>query len=181
MRQEDRRPTLAVRELMPGDHAPWLTLWESYNAFYDRKGVTALAPEITQTTWQRFFDPGEPIHALVAELDGRLVGFAHLVFRRTTLSIPPACYLQDLFTAEEARGCGVATNLIHAVVERARAEGSELLYWQTQETNARARALYDRIAERSGFIIYRKRLEPSCGKRLKLNRSGKLDLLKEFR
>ena len=139
---------------MPGDHAPWLTLWESYNAFYDRKGVTALAPEITQTTWQRFFDPGEPMFALVAESDGGLVGLVHYLFHRSTSRIAPTCYLQDLFTLPAARGKGVGRALIEAVYSRARDQGLQRVYWQTHESNATGRRLYDRVAENEGFIVY---------------------------
>ena len=150
---------MVIREPSADDYSQWLTLWDGYNAFYGRDGPTALPREVTQTTWQRFFDHDEPVHALVAELDGRLVGLAHFLFHRSTISIAPTCYLQDLFTSEQARGRGVATELIEAVGEEARAHGSARVYWQTHETNDRARALYDRIAERSGFIVYRKALD----------------------
>ena len=107
-------------------------------------------------TWQRFFDAYEPVHALVAEGDGRLLGLTHYLFHRSTTAIEPSCYLQDLFTAEAAHGKGVATALIHAVYERAKLAGSPRVYWQTHETNLIARRLYDQVAERSGFIVYRK-------------------------
>jgi GNAT superfamily N-acetyltransferase len=149
---------VVIREPSAADYAQWLILWERYNAFYGREGPTALAPIITETTWHRFFDADEPAHALVADLNGRLIGFAHFIFHRSTIAIAPTCYLQDLFTSEDARGRGVATNLIETVATIASAEGSERLYWHTHETNARARALYDRIAQRSGFIVYRKAL-----------------------
>jgi GNAT superfamily N-acetyltransferase len=149
---------MIIRELTPGDHAQWLTLWDNYNAFYGREGSTALPPEITDTTWHRFFDAEEPVHALVADLDGQLVGLAHYLFHRSTISVAPTCYLQDLFTSEGARGQGVATMLVERVSCEARTRGAKRVYWQTHETNVRARKLYDRIAERSGFIVYRKPL-----------------------
>jgi len=147
---------MIIRDVTRDDYAQWLRLWNGYNAFYGREGPTALAPEITESTWQRFFDPGEPVQALVAELDGRLFGLAHFLFHRSTTSIAPTCYLQDLFTSEDARGQGVATRLVDRVCDAARTQGSARVYWQTHETNVRARALYDRIAERSGFIVYRR-------------------------
>jgi len=149
---------MIIREPKQSDHAQWLALWDGYNAFYGREGPTALAPEITQTTWRRFFDPDEPVHALVAELDERLIGLAHFLFHRSTISIAPTCYLQDLFTSEEARRRCVATRPIDRVADEAREHGSARIYWLTHESNARARALYDRIAGRSGFIVYRKAL-----------------------
>ncbi len=149
---------MMIREPTQADHFQWLSLWNDYNAFYGREGQTALSPEITAATWHQFFDPNEPVHALVADQDGHLVGFAHFLFHRSTISLSSTCYLQDLFTSELARGGGVATALVERASKEARAQGCERIYWQTHETNLRARRLYDRIAERSGFIVYRKAL-----------------------
>ncbi len=145
-----------VRPVAAGDFDRWLPLWDGYNAFYGRHGPTALPAEITRATWRRFLDPGEPVHALVAERDGALVGLAHYLFHRSTTMIPLTCYLQDLYTDGRARGQGIASALIQEVYARAAAAGSPRVYWQTHETNETARRLYDRIAERSGFIVYRK-------------------------
>jgi len=148
--------TLLVRPIARSDYAQWLPLWDGYNAFYGRSGETALAPEITQMTWARFFDAYEPVHALVAESGDRLVGLAHYLFHRSTTSIAPVCYLQDLFTDASVRGQGIGGALIGELYEYARRAGTSRVYWQTHETNHTAQALYDKIAERSGFIVYRK-------------------------
>ena len=147
-----------VRSVAPADFAQWKPLWDGYNSFYGRMGATALPDEITQATWSRFFDAGEPVHALVAEKDGQLIGLVHYILHRSTISIAPTCYLQDLFTVESARRQGVGRSLIEAVYERARAAGSSRVYWQTHETNLVGMRLYDQVAERSGFIVYRKQL-----------------------
>ncbi len=144
-----------VRPLTRSDRPGWEPLWAGYNAFYHR----VLEPEVTQMSWSRFFDPYEPMHALVAEQDGRLVGLVHYLFHRSTSMIAPICYLQDLFTLESMRGQGVGRALIEAVYERAKAAGSPRVYWQTHETNATAMKLYDQVAERSGFVVYRKQIE----------------------
>jgi GNAT superfamily N-acetyltransferase len=148
--------SVVVRPVVQSDYAQWLPLWDGYNAFYGRSGPTALPPEITAVTWQRFFDAYEPVHALVAESDGTLLGLTHYLFHRSMTSVAPLCYLSDLFTNEAARGKGVGRALISAVYEVARAAGSPRVYWQTHETNSVARELYDKVAERPGFIIYRK-------------------------
>jgi GNAT superfamily N-acetyltransferase len=146
---------LTVRAVAPADLPRWLPLWEGYNRFYGRD---ALAAEITRTTWTRFFDADEPVHALVADGGGQLLGLAHYLFHRSTIQIAPTCYLQDLFTDEAARGKGVGRALIDAVYERARAAGCPRVYWQTHETNVTAMKLYDKVADRSGFIVFRKQL-----------------------
>jgi len=131
---------------------PIMTNWDE---FYGRVGATALPPAVTRLTWNRFFDEAEPVHALVAESDGKLVGLVHYLFHRSTTSIAHICYLQDLFTSHEARGRGVGSGLIASVMNQARQADCLRVYWQTHEANAVARRLYDRIAERSGFLIYR--------------------------
>jgi GNAT superfamily N-acetyltransferase len=149
---------LSVRFVARSDFQKWLPLWDGYNAFYGRAGTTALPRAITERTWSRFFDGYEPVHGLVAESCGELLGLAHYLFHRSTTLIEPICYLQDLFTAEAARGRGVGRALIEAVYREAQRGGSPRVYWQTHETNRTARALYDRIAEHQGFIVYRKQL-----------------------
>ena len=147
---------IAVRPAVPSDFEQWVVLWEGYNVFYDRVGAKAVPMEVTRMTWARFFDHYEPMHCLVAEQGGKLAGIVHTIFHRNTTMLGPTCYLQDLFTSEDARGKGVGRALIEAVYERARSVGSPRVYWQTHETNATAQRLYDGIAERSGFIVYRK-------------------------
>jgi len=149
---------ITIRSVEPEDFHAWKVLWDGYNAFYGREGPTALAPEITQMTWSRFFDAYEPINALVAEDCGELVGLAHYIFHRNTIQIAPTCYLQDLFTAAAARNREIGRLLVEAVYERAAVAGTGRIYWQTHETNSTAMALYNKVAERSGFVVYRKLL-----------------------
>lgn len=147
-----------IRGARKTDFASWLPLWDGYNAFYGRTGSTALPAEVTQTTWRRFFDAYEPVHALVAERDGELLGLSHYLFHRSTTQLEPSCYLQDLFTAPSARGMGVGRALIEAVYRMAKEVGCPRVYWQTHETNTTAMQLYDKMAEKSGFVVYRKLL-----------------------
>jgi len=148
--------TLIIRPVTPADFAQWEPLWEGYNSFYGRSGVTALPDEVTRMTWSRFFDAYEPVYALVAEKDRQLLGLVHYIFHRSTILSGPICYLQDLFTAEHARGQGIGRALIESVYEQAKAAGSQRVYWHTRETNLIGRKLYDQVAENSGFIVYRK-------------------------
>lgn len=147
---------LIVRPVHRDDFDSWLPLWDGYNAFYGRSGETALAPEITRATWARFFDAYEPMWALVAEQDGQILGLVHYLFHRSTIALQPSCYLQDLFTVAAARGKGVGRALIEAVYGEAAKAGIPRVYWQTHETNAAAMRLYDQVAEKSGFVVYRR-------------------------
>jgi GNAT superfamily N-acetyltransferase len=148
-----------VRAVELSDFAQWKALWAGYNAFYGRKDNTALPEEISQRTWDRFFDESEPIHALVADQAGQLLGIVHYIFHRSTITLGPVCYLQDLFTMESTRGKGVGRTLIEEVYRRARAARCDRVYWHTHETNAIARRLYDSVADMTGFVVYRKIVE----------------------
>ena len=145
---------LTVRPLHRDDGAAWHPLWLGYNAFYGREGKTALAQKVTTSTWERFFNPIEPVFALVAEQDNALVGLAHYLFHRSTTRIEPVCYLQDLFTEPKSRGQGIGRALIESVYSEALLAGARRVYWQTQEGNQAGRALYEKVARHTGFIVY---------------------------
>ena len=143
---------IEIRPLRPDEREVWEPLWAGYLTFYE----TAVAPEVTDITWARLHDPAEPMFALGAYLDGRLVGIVHYLFHRSTWTVGEYCYLQDLFTVPEARGRGAGRALIEAVAERAKTAGASRVYWLTHESNTVARGLYDRVADRPGFIQYRR-------------------------
>jgi len=139
---------LTVERLGPDDRPAWQLLAQGYKDFYQ----TPTQDFEFDTAWQRLMLQ-DRIFGLGAKLDGQLVGIAHYLFH-TTVWAPRSCYLQDLFTAQEARGRGVARALVEAVAEQARAEGADRFYWLTQESNASARELYDKLARYRGFIRY---------------------------
>ncbi len=145
---------LQIRPFTADDRAAWEPLWQGYLTFYK----SSVPPEVTDATWRRFLDPAEPLQGLAAVLDDRMVGIVHTVYHRSTWTTADYCYLQDLFTAEAARGRGVARALIEAVYEQAKAAGAARVYWLTHETNTTAQALYDKVASRTGFIQYRRML-----------------------
>jgi GNAT superfamily N-acetyltransferase len=134
--------------LRPEDRAAWEVLARGYKTFYQEPEPD----EAYEQTWRRLA-AGTELHGLGARLDGRLVGIAHYVFHPAVWS-GEACYLQDLFTDEAARGRGAARALIEAVAAAARERGADRFYWHTQESNTRARLLYDKVARFTGFIRY---------------------------
>lgn len=144
--------SLEIRPVTADDHAAWLPLWQGYQRFYKTE-----IPEATSTvTWQRFLDPAEPMHAALAWQDGRAVGMVHCIDHRSCWTVGNYCYLQDLFVDEGLRGAGIGRALIEYVYARTGAAGGSRVHWLTHETNTDAMQLYDRIANRSGFVQYRK-------------------------
>jgi GNAT superfamily N-acetyltransferase len=143
---------VTIRPLQPSERAQWEPLWKGYQAFYK----VVIPDDATAVTWARLHDSAEPMGALGAYVDGKLAGIVHYIFHRSCWTVGDYCYLQDLFVAESARNCGLGRALIAAVEDKARAAGASRVHWLTQETNTDARALYDKLAERSGFIQYRK-------------------------
>lgn len=141
-----------IRALTASDKEAWLPLWAGYLEFYK----SSVAPEVTELTFARLLDSNEPMFALVAELEGRVVGMTQCVLHRSTWTRGPYLYLNDLFVMPQLRGSGVGRALIEAVYARADELGAERVYWLTHETNTQARALYDHLATRTGFIQYRR-------------------------
>ncbi|MFI5531892.1 GNAT family N-acetyltransferase [Kitasatospora sp. NPDC051853] len=147
---------ISIDRLGPDDREAWEVLFRAYIDFYRRTEPDAMY----ERSWREFQEDTR-MHALGARLDGRLVGITHFLVHANT-SGPDVCYLQDLFTAEEVRGRGVARALIDAVAEWARERGCGRVYWNTHESNATARLLYDKVAENRGFIRYQIELPPQA-------------------
>ena len=134
------------------DFDQWLPLWKGYQTFYK----TVIPDAATAATWARFHDPAEPMHCAVAEEDDRLIGMVHTIQHRSCWTVGDYIYLQDLFTAPAFRGKGGGRALIEHVYARAAEAGASRVWWLTHESNAQAMLLYDRIADKSGFVQYRK-------------------------
>jgi ribosomal protein S18 acetylase RimI-like enzyme len=141
---------IEVRAARADDERAWRELWDGYCAFYE----VSVAGAVTTRTWERLLDPDEPMEALVAEQDGVVVGFVNCVIHRTTWGAGMTCYLEDLFVSPEARGAGAGRALIETVIERARERRWDKVYWHTRADNARARALYDSLAQVDDFVRY---------------------------
>ncbi|MDX1726179.1 MAG: GNAT family N-acetyltransferase [Pseudomonas sp.] len=143
---------IEIRPVSAADHAAWLPLWQGYLDFYQSE----LPAATSALTWQRFLDPAEPMHAALAWRDGQALGLVHWIFHRSCWTRGDYCYLQDLFVAEGRRGDGIGRRLIEHVYAEARAAGAARVHWLTHESNSDAMQLYERIAERPGFVQYRK-------------------------
>ena len=145
---------IVIRPIQLSERTDWEPLWQAYLAFYESS-----QPSVeTEVTWARLHDPAEPMFALGALADGKLCGITHYLFHRSFWMSADYCYLQDLFVTSEARGHGLGRAMIEAVADKALEAGAQRLYWLTKEDNLAARALYDRVADRSGFIQYRRTL-----------------------
>lgn len=145
---------ITIRPLDAGDRAAWEPLWQGYLTFYK----ASLSAETTDTTFARLTGGEEPMGGFIAQRGEETLGIVNYVLHRTTWSPKEICYLQDLYTVEAARGTGVGRRLIEAVRAMAEAKGCFRVYWQTHESNLQAQALYDKVAQKSGFIVYRQPL-----------------------
>lgn len=147
--------SIEIRPLGPSDRAAWVPLWRGYQAFY---GVE-IADAVSAVTWERLLDPAEPMAGALAWDAEAAIGVVHHIRHRSTWTVGDYCYLQDLFVAEAGRGRGTGRALIEHVYAAAREAGCSRVYWLTHESNAEAMQLYDRVAQKSGFVQYRKALD----------------------
>lgn len=145
--------SIVIRPLTADDHDAWRRLWTDYLIFYE----TSVSEEVYATSFARLLsDASGEYSALVAVVDGQIVGLAHYLFHRFMWTVEDTCYLMDLFTAPELRGKGVARALINAVHAEAKRGGIKLTYWNTQETNYKGRTLYDQVATKVPYVTYEK-------------------------
>ena len=143
--------TITIRQINAGDENRWRELFDAYNLFYEREPSAPL----TQHTWQRIMDPRSPVHAIVAvDANGYVIGIANYIIHESTTRLMPLCYLQDLLVDQSQRGGGVGKQLIDWLVKEMKTQRWSLLYWNTKETNYRARGLYDKFTPHSGFLRY---------------------------
>jgi GNAT superfamily N-acetyltransferase len=142
----------ALRPFTAADFDAWYPLWRGYQTFYE----VDIPLATSRVTWQRILDPAEPMHGTFALDAERIVGLVHYLEHASFWTIEPYCYLQDLFVAPDVRGGGHGRRLIEHVYAEAAGRGCARVWWLTHETNATARLLYDRVADRSGFTQYRK-------------------------
>ena len=142
---------IRIRRIEARDRARWGRLWDGYCRFYERK----MSAAVTRHTWQRIMDPASPVHAVVAERprDG-VIGMANYVIHENTWTLTPVCYLEDLFVDPKKRAVGVGEALIDWLVAEMKRRKWSRLYWNTKENNYRARGLYDKYTQHSGFIRY---------------------------
>ena len=140
-----------IRRIEARDRARWGRLWDGYCRFYERR----MSAAITRYTWSRIMDPASPVHAIVAERprDG-VIGMANYIIHENTWTLTPVCYLEDLFVDPEKRAAGVGEALIDWLVAETKRRKWSRLYWNTRENNYRARGLYDKYTQHSGFIRY---------------------------
>ncbi|MDV6329848.1 GNAT family N-acetyltransferase [Asticcacaulis sp. 201] len=146
---------MQIEQATQADKAAWWPLWQAYLTFYNHP----LPDEISDLTFARCLDPEEPMQLLLAREDGVTLGFVTLVFHRSTWARTTYCYLEDLYVDERARGKGVGRALIEAVSDIARTQGAERLYWNTDFANTTAQALYNTLAEKTDFLVYRRILD----------------------
>lgn len=142
--------TVSVRALNKEDYAAWRPLWDGYTAFYECE----LDESVTASTWERALNPDSALLCRVAEIDGKVVGFAMCVLHEGTFSSAPICYLEDLFVDETVRGSGAGKALIEALQAEGKREGWSTLYWVTRQNNP-ARKLYDKFVKADDFVRYR--------------------------
>jgi GNAT superfamily N-acetyltransferase len=141
---------ILIRSALPSDEASWRSMWLAYCDFYKAD----LPASVTDRTWKRILDPDSAVMCIVAEVEGKVYGFANCVVHENTWEIQPVCYLEDLFVLPSARSRGIGKALVEWLRNAMRAEGWARVYWVTREDNVAARSLYDQFAQADGFVRY---------------------------
>ena len=143
--------TVTVRRIEARDEARWRVLLDGYTRFYERAPDEAL----TRHAWARIMDVTRPVHAIVADdCETGVIGIANYIIHDNMATLTPVCYLQDMYVEPGVRAQGVGKQMIDWLVAEMKAQGWARLYWNTKETNYRARGLYDKYTSRDPFVRY---------------------------
>ncbi len=151
MTGEPDSPT-RIRDFCAADYGDWLVLWKAYLAFYKSN----IPDEVSRIAFSRMLDATEPTFGAFATSGDRILGMTHWILHRSNWTVGDYCYLQDLYVLEGSRGLGIGRSLIEHVYAQATKAGCSRVYWLTHESNSNAMLLYDKIADRSGFVQYRR-------------------------
>jgi GNAT superfamily N-acetyltransferase len=142
---------ITLHTLTETDFDDWNPLWQAYLVFYE----STLPDDVTSAAFSRMVDPAEPTGGFLArDAHGQAVGMVNWIDHPTNWALGNSCYLQDLYVSEAGRGLGTGRALIEAVADAARARNCAKVYWQTHESNETAMLLYDKVATKSGFLVY---------------------------
>lgn len=141
-----------VRIAAASDETAWRALWRGYQSFYE----IDLSEAVNDLTWSRIIgsDTPEMGGLLAATAEGAVVGMLNYIIHPNTWSATPVCYLEDLFVDADARGGGAARALIEHLAAMGRDAGWSRIYWHTARDNAQAQILYNKVAERTGWVRY---------------------------
>lgn len=141
---------VTIRPVSESDRDAWRELYRGYRDFY-RVGHS---DDALDTVWSWLHDPAHQTRGLVAVVDGTPRGLAHFRTFARPLAASHGLYLDDLFSAPEARGLGIGTALIAHLAEIARDEGATVVRWITADDNTTARSLYDRVSRQTPWVTY---------------------------
>lgn len=141
-----------VDDLTDADRFAWARLYCAYLAFYDRPDPGRVAREV----WRWLADGQHGLQCLVVRPHpgSAPIGLAHVrPIPRPLLGLT-AGFLDDLFVDPAWRGTGAVDALFSALQERARAQGWSAVRWITSPANARAIAVYERLAVRMDAVTF---------------------------
>lgn len=139
---------ILVRAITAADHDQWLELYSGYIAFCRRTFDAASV----ETLWQWLMD--QKIFCLVAIVNNQMVGLAHAKEQLSPLNGKKVGYLDDLFVNLPYRGKGVANQLMAHLKLLAESKNWLFIRWITRENNYRAKAFYDKIANKTIWHTY---------------------------
>ena len=139
-----------IREIQAQDKNRWRELYRGYADFYQAK----MNETILNTVWEWLQDETHELNGLVYETDGSIVALAHYRRMPSPIRGKDIGFLDDLFVVPEYRGRKIGEQLINRLKEISRAENWNLIRWITQENNATAKRLYDKVAQKTTWNVY---------------------------
>ena len=134
--------TANIRPATPKDVSPILSLVKALSE-YEKLAHEMVGSDVD--LHRGLFGQPPFAHAIVAEVDDQVVGFALYFYNFSTFLMKPGIYLEDLFVLPDYRRQGIASALLKWLAGHAVDQGCGRLEWSVLDWNESAITFYKRI------------------------------------
>lgn len=132
-----------IRSATPADAEAFLDL---VDALADYEKLPRPTPDARERLLRDGFgEPPRRFDALLAERDGRAVGYAIVLETYSSFLARPTLYLEDLFVVPEARGAGIGHAFFRHLAAEAVRRGCGRMEWVVLDWNTTAIGFYERL------------------------------------
>ena len=141
---------LEICDIQKKHYEVWIELYHKYAEYYQ----VDIPKDNFDLTWKWLTSENYPFWGILADVDSKIVGFAHFRSLPSPLDSCEVGFLDDLFVLQEYRGKKIGYSLIEKVHQIGKNKNWPYINWITKDDNYTARTLYDKISTKTDWNFY---------------------------